>query len=141
RVATWGSSSAQLAADRESASIPAMIPVLALMACVALATPAVARPPAPPSFVVVIMDDMGYGDAGCYGAPDVKSPAIDRLAREGVRLTGFYSNGPNCSPTRAAFISGRYQQRCGIEMPLGTYPADSARGLLPAPTSLPRLLK
>jgi arylsulfatase A len=129
------------AAHRKSVSIPAMISMLALMACVALATPAVAPPLAPPNVVVVIMDDMGYSDVGCYGAPDAKTPAIDRIAREGIRLTDFYSNGPNCSPTRAAFISGRYQQRCGIEMPLGTYPADSARGLLPAPTSLPRLMK
>lgn len=118
-----------------------MFPLLPLMACATLASPAGARPPVPPNFVVVIMDDMGYGDAGCYGAPDVKTPAIDRLAREGVRLTDFYSNGPNCSPTRAALISGCYQQRYGIEMPLGTLPGDSERGLPPAPTSLPRLLK
>jgi len=97
--------------------------------------------PAQPNIVFVIVDDMGYGDLGCTGAPDLKTPAIDRIAREGVKLTDFYSNGPNCSPTRAGFISGRYQQRVGIEMPLGAYAADSGRGLPVTPTSLPRLLK
>ena len=61
---------------------------------------------------------MGYGDLGSYGAPDVKTPNIDRLAREGTRLTDFYA-APSCSPTRTALISGRYYQRAGIQRPLG----------------------
>ena len=65
-----------------------------------------------------IMDDLGYGDVGSYGAPDAKTPNIDRLAREGVKLTDFYANHANCSPTRTGFITGRYQQRYGIESPL-----------------------
>jgi arylsulfatase A-like enzyme len=97
--------------------------------------------PAPPNIVVVMMDDLGYGDIGSYGVTDAKTPNIDRLAREGVKLTDFYANGPNCSPTRAGFVSGRYQQRVGIEMPLGSSAADSGRGLPPSQTSLGLLLK
>jgi arylsulfatase A len=117
------------------------------LAAVALtfATPAqaqlVTQGTRPPNIVLILMDDLGYGDLGSYGVADAKTPHIDRLAREGVKLTDFYANGPSCSPTRAGFITGRYQQRYGIEWQLGSQPDDSARGLLPAETSLPRLLK
>src|SRR5262245_9000275 len=73
-----------------------------------------------PNVVLIIMDDLGYGDIGSYGVKDARTPNLDRLAREGVRLTDAYSNGANCSPTRSALISGRYQQRVGIERPLDT---------------------
>ena len=108
----------------------------------AAAVPAWARAQTPPpNVLLVIMDDMGYGDLGSYGVPDAKTPHIDRLAREGVRMTDFYANAANCSPTRAALITGRYQQRTGIEMPLGERPDDPERGLPASPTSLPALLK
>jgi arylsulfatase A-like enzyme len=94
-----------------------------------------------PNVVLIIMDDMGYGDLGSYGVPDAKTPNIDRLAREGVRMTDFYANAANCSPTRTALITGRYQQRYGIELPLGERPEDEERGLPPSPTSLPALMK
>lgn len=96
----------------------------------------------PPNVVLFITDDVGYGDIGSYGAPDVETPNIDRLAREGVRLTDFYANGLTCSPTRAGLMTGRYQQRVGIEAPLGAGgKADAERGLTPTGASLPRLLK
>ena len=110
---------------------------LALVA-LAIAGP-VAQPSPRPNIVMIIMDDLGYGDIGSYGAPDAKTPNIDRLAREGVKLTDFYANHANCSPTRTGFITGRYQQRYGIESPLRAI--DDARQLLPSDTSLPRLLK
>lgn len=91
----------------------------------------------PPNIVLILMDDLGYGDIGSFGVPDAKTPNIDRLALEGVRLTDFYANGANCSPTRTGFISGRYQQRFGIEQPL---PPTAVTGLVPSETSLPRLL-
>jgi arylsulfatase A-like enzyme len=94
-----------------------------------------------PNVVLILMDDMGYGDIGSYGVKDAKTPNLDRLAREGIRLTDAYANASNCSPTRAGFISGRYQQRYGIEWPLGSAPGDSARGLPVTGTSLPALLK
>jgi arylsulfatase A-like enzyme len=87
---------------------------------------------------MIIMDDLGYGDIGSYGVPDAHTPNIDRLAREAVKLTDFYANHANCSPTRTGFITGRYQQRYGIESPLR---ADDERHLPPSDTSLPRLLK
>src|SRR5436190_7380691 len=100
-----------------------------------------ARPATRPNVVLVLMDDMGYGDIGSYGVKDAKTPNLDRLARQGIRLTDAYANASNCSPTRAGLITGRYQQRYGIEWPLGSDAGDSARGLRPAETSLPALVK
>ena len=85
--------------------------VLCLSAASAAAqTPAAAKP----NIVLIVTDDVGYGDLGSYGAPDIKTPNIDSLARDGVRLTDFYA-APQCTPTRAALISGRYQQRFRLE--------------------------
>ena len=95
-----------------------------------------------PNVVFIMTDDMGYGDLGVYGAPDTRTPEIDRLAGQGVRLTNFYSNGPACSPTRAGFLTGRYQQRVGIERPLGNRTSDDAKaGLEATGRTLPQLLK
>jgi len=74
-----------------------------------------------PNIVFILADDMGYGDLGCYGHPVAKTPHIDKLATAGVRLTQHYANGPECSPTRTAFLTGRYQQRAdGLECAIGT---------------------
>ena len=95
-----------------------------------------------PNVVLIITDDVGYGDLGSYGAPDVRTPNIDDLARDGVRLSDFYANGATCTPTRAGLISGRYQQRFELETPLGRQGAmDWERGLSPTGRSLPQLLK
>ena len=94
-----------------------------------------------PDVVLILMDDLGYGDLGSYGAPDVRTPNIDRLAREGVRLTDAYANGAVCTPTRTALITGRYQQRVGLEWALGSQPGDAELGLPVTGTSLPALLK
>lgn len=95
----------------------------------------------PPNVVLIMFDDLGYGDLGSYGAPDVRTPHIDQLAREGVRLTDAYANGPVCTPTRAALISGRYQQRLGLEGVLTASPQDLELGLPALGVSLPALLK
>lgn len=74
-----------------------------------------------PNIVLILADDLGWRDLSCYGAKGVRTPQLDRLAREGVRFTQFYSNGPECSPTRAALLTGRYQQRVGgLECAIGT---------------------
>ena len=74
-----------------------------------------------PNIVFILADDMGYGDLGCYGHPRAKTPVIDRLAKQGVRFTQHYSNGTECSPTRTAFLTGRYPQRAGgLECAIGT---------------------
>lgn len=68
-----------------------------------------------PNFVVIMVDDMGYEGVSCFGNPYFDTPEIDRLAAEGMRLTDFHSSGTVCSPTRAGLLTGRYQQRAGIE--------------------------
>lgn len=65
-----------------------------------------------PNIVLIMADDLGYGTLGCYGSREVKTPNMDALAASGMRFTDFHSNGPLCSPTRAALMTGRYQQRC-----------------------------
>lgn len=82
------------------------------------------QPSEKPNIIVILADDLGYGDTSIYGG-DVNTPNIDRLASEGLRFTDFHSNGANCSPTRAALLTGRYQQRINIEGALG----EHAKGL------------
>src|SRR5688572_3502256 len=91
-----------------------------------------------PNVILIMTDDMGYADLGSYGGKDIKTPNLDRLARDGVRLTDAYANGVLCSPTRAALISGRYPQRGAIETALGP---EGTRGLAVSGSSLPQLLK
>lgn len=92
-----------------------------------------------PNVVLIIADDLGYGDLGSYGATDIRTPSIDSIAAEGIRMTDFYSNAVLCSPTRAALMTGRYQQRYNIEGPLGS--SMQSIGLHSTGKSLPRLLK
>ena len=73
-----------------------------------------------PNIVLIMADDLGYGDVGCYGSSDINTSAIDNLAAEGVRFTTFYANAPECTPTRTALLTGRYQHRVGgLECALG----------------------
>jgi arylsulfatase A len=123
-----------------------MRPTLAVLICCTLAaSPVLAHAQQPerrPNVVLIMTDDMGYGDLPSYGGTDIRTPNIDRLVREGVRLTDFYANGATCTPTRAGLITGRYQQRFELEAPLGAGGAtDSARGLKPTGRSLPQLLR
>ena len=119
------------------------VAVLTLLVGVALAAPTRAQDPAErPNVVLIMTDDGGYGDLPSYGGRDLRTPHIDRLVREGVRLTDFYANGATCTPTRAGLITGRYQQRVQLEYPLGAQPdVDRERGLAPTGRSLPQLLK
>jgi arylsulfatase A-like enzyme len=63
-----------------------------------------------PSFIVILADDLGYGDLGCYGSPNIRTPNLDRMAREGVRFTSCYAQ-PVCGPSRAALLTGCYPPR------------------------------
>lgn len=98
-------------------------------------------PPARPNVVVFLADDMGWGDIGCFGSQDIVTPNIDRLAAEGVKLTGCYANGPVCTPTRCGLMTGRYQQRYGKGLEWALLPTGVNIGLDPKHTTLPRLLK
>jgi arylsulfatase A-like enzyme len=75
---------------------------------------AAARTPQP-NIVILLADDLGYGDVGFTGCPDIRTPNIDNLASGGVHFTHAYSNGAVCSPTRAALLTGQYQQRNGMD--------------------------
>jgi N-acetylgalactosamine-6-sulfatase len=85
------------------------------------AAPSAAASSERPNIVLILADDLGYGDLACYGREDVETPHLDQLARQGVRFTQHYANGPECSPTRAALLTGRYQQWVGgLECAIGT---------------------
>ena len=73
-----------------------------------------------PNVLFILADDLGYGDLSCYGRPDYQTPVLDRLAREGLRFTSAYAAAPVCTPTRCAFVTGRYPQRfeVGLQEPL-----------------------
>ena len=66
-----------------------------------------------PNVLLILADDLGYGDVGCYGCPDTKTPHMDKLAHDGVRCTDGYAAFPVCSPSRAALLTGRYPARFG----------------------------
>ena len=66
-----------------------------------------------PNVVLIYIDDLGYGDIGCYDCEDIPTPHIDRLASEGVRFTASYITNPPCCPSRCALMMGQYGQRFG----------------------------
>jgi len=83
---------------------------------VAAAAPALpAATAGKPNIVLIVADDLGYGELSCQGAKDISTPNIDSIARSGVRFTNGYVSCPVCSPTRAGLMTGRYQQRFGYE--------------------------
>lgn len=77
-----------------------------------------------PNIVLIMADDLGYGDLSCYGSTNCETPQLDRLASQGMKFTDFHSSGTVCSPTRAGLLTGRYQQRAGID---GVVYADPKR--------------
>jgi arylsulfatase A-like enzyme len=97
-----------------------------------------AKPRRPPNVVIVLADDQGYGDAGCYGAKDFATPNLDRLAKEGVRFTDFYVAQPVCSASRAALLTGCYPNRIGI---FGALNDRSAHGISADEKTLAEVLK
>jgi arylsulfatase A len=89
--------------------------------------------------VIILADDLGHGDLGVTGAPDIRTPNIDGLAAEGVRFTHAYANAPVCSPTRAALLSWQYQQRTGVDRVI--YATERDRGMALQNRLLPSFLK
>lgn len=73
-----------------------------------------ANPTSSPNIIIILADDMGWGDLGCYGHPIIHTPNLDRMAAQGIRFTDFYSAGEVCTPSRAALLTGRYPIRSGM---------------------------
>lgn len=99
-----------------------------------------------PNVVVLVADDLGYSDVSCYGAPDIQTPNIDSLAREGTRFTDHYAAAPVCTPTRCALYTGCYPARSkgGLEYAIyckGTMPIAAGQGLPPDEISIANMLK
>jgi len=94
-----------------------------------------------PNILVIIVDDLGYGDLSSYGATDLKSPHLDKLISQGLRFNNCYANCPVCSPTRAALLTGRYQELVGVPGVIRTHPEDNWGYLAPSAVMLPQVLK
>ncbi len=94
-----------------------------------------------PNVVVIMADDLGSGDLGCFGAPDVPTPYLDRLASRGIRFSNWHSSSPVCSPSRATLLTGRYPDRVGIPQILVSRPAFDVPGLKAGEHTLARSLK
>ena len=100
-------------------------------------------PPRPPNVIVILADDLGYGDLSCYGSTQAVTPHLDRMAAGGVRFTDFYAF-PSCSPSRAALLTGCYPPRVGIPDVIGpagpAWTAERQYGLAPAEHTVAELL-
>jgi arylsulfatase A-like enzyme len=116
--------------------LTALLAVLAC--CVGVVVSARAADGRPPNVVLIFVDDMGYGDVGCFGSKGPATPNIDRLAREGVRLTDFYVAQAVCSASRAALMTGCYNVRVGIVGALGP---NAKVGLNPSEFNMARMFK
>ncbi|MGS2762657.1 sulfatase family protein [Sinomicrobium sp. M5D2P9] len=91
-----------------------------------------------PNVIIIFTDDQGYEDVGCFGSPDIKTPNLDQMAKEGIKLTAFYAAQPVCSASRAALLTGCYPNRIGIHNALMPH---SETGLNPGETTMADMLK
>jgi arylsulfatase A len=97
-----------------------------------------------PNFIIILCDNLGYGDLACFGSKTHRTPHIDRLAHEGMRLTSFYSSSPVCTPSRASLMTGCYAQRVGMHISdKGGWVLQpvSAKGLNPSEVTIAEILK
>ena len=138
RSAFASSTSAQPAIGAsKSTIIPRVTAFLAALLMTAAMTVSADAAVAKPNVVVILLDDVGYGDLGSYNGT-IATPNIDALAAEGMRFTDFHSNGAVCTPTRAALMTGRYPQRAGLE---GALLANTPAGLKQTEITLAEVLK
>jgi arylsulfatase A-like enzyme len=93
-----------------------------------------------PNIILIIADDLGYGDLGVYGCRDIRTPQLDRLAEEGIRLTQGYVSAPYCAPSRAGLMTGRYQQRHGFYNNPPYRPNNLSMGLDPGEETLAEVM-
>jgi arylsulfatase A-like enzyme len=107
--------------------------------CQFLLCPLSSMQAAQPDIVLIVADDLGWGDVGCYGSSDLKTPALDQLAQQGQRWTNFYANCCVCSPTRASLLTGCYPDRVGVPGVIRTH-ANNSWGKLADVPLLPAVL-
>ena len=93
---------------------------------------------AKPNIVIIFNDDQGYQDLGCFGSPDIRTPNVDRLAAEGMRMTDFLVASPVCSASRAGLMTGRYPKLVGVQ---GVFWPDRPGGLEPEHVTIAESLK
>ena len=91
---------------------------LGWVAAFAIALTSLSGSAAKPNFIIILTDDQGYQDLGCYGSPDIETPHIDRMAAEGIRFTDFYVSGPKCVPSRFSLMTGCYPPKVDSPLPL-----------------------
>ncbi len=94
-----------------------------------------------PNVLLILVDDLGYGDLSSYGAKDLRTPNIDKLMADGIRVDNFYANCPVCSPTRAALLTGRYPDLVGVPGVIRNNPGDTFGYLDHKAVLLPKVLK
>lgn len=133
--------SANLFCNRPTQNLNAVVRLIALgcLFAVPLRVAASAEPATRPNILVIIADDLGYGDLSCCGAEDLRTPHVDALFADGMQFRNFYANCPVCSPTRAALLSGTYQDFVGVPGVIRTHPENSWGYLNPNAVLLPRI--
>src|SRR5512146_635206 len=117
--------------------------LLAATLAILVNLPAAVRAEKLPNLVIILADDMGYGDLGCYGHPSMRTPNLDRMAAEGMRFTDFYASQSICTPSRAGLMTGRLAIRSGMAGGPGRhvlYPQDKG-GLPDSEITIPQALK
>src|SRR5213595_1297127 len=112
--------------------------VLTAVACISAVGTTVAQPISKPNIVLIMTDDQGYGDLGCFGAKTFKTPRLDRLASEGTRFTSFYVAQAVCTASRAALMTGCYANRVSL---FGALNHESNVGIAEPELLLPEMLK
>ncbi len=118
--------------------------VLSLCSALALAQDEGADPDRPPNFILIFVDNLGYGDVGCFGSPKHQTPYLDRMAAEGMKLTHCYATAGVCTPSRASLMTGCYPRRIGLDFPApdgAVLRPMSPNGLHPDEITIAEILK
>ena len=127
--------------------LPACFRFLTFLVSALVLMPSVVRseenkPVTRPNVVLIVADDLGYGEPGCLGGKEIPTPHIDSLATNGVRFTRAYVTAPTCAASRVGLLTGRYQNRFGFEFnPIGAVNSDPAVGLPPGEITLAEALR